>query len=201
MDYIAFIIACVLFSLSPGSGAAVSINNVIVNGLRGASFGVIGLQSALAMHLMFIYLGIGVLVSQSPTLYNGIKYLGILYLMYLGIEKIVSSITNKNSFKLTGEKKKKLILMKEGFAVNLTNPKSIIFLTAFLPQFINQDTGTGLQYLVLGGIVVLVDGLVMFLYCFGANSFKQFFAEEKTMRNVNFLFGLIFIGIAISLAM
>jgi len=201
MDYIAFIIACVLFSLSPGSGAAVSINNVIVNGIRGASFGVVGLQSALAMHLMFIYLGIGVLVSQSPMLYNGIKYLGILYLMYLGIEKIVSSITNKNSFKLTGEKKKKLILMKEGFAVNLTNPKSIIFLTAFLPQFINQDAGAGLQYLVLGGIVVLVDGLVMFLYCFGANSFKQFFAEEKTMRNVNFLFGLIFIGIAISLAM
>jgi len=201
MDFIAFIIACVLFSISPGSGAAVSINNVITNGMKGASYGVLGLQSALAMHLTFIYLGIGVLVSQSPMLYNSIKYLGIIYLLYLGIDKIRTSLKNQNFFVLIGDKKNKRVLMKEGFTVNLTNPKSIIFLTAFLPQFVNENADAGVQYLLLGCTVVLVDTLVMFFYCFGANSFKSFFSKEKAMRNVNFIFGLIFISIAISLAL
>jgi len=201
MDFIAFIIACILFSISPGSGAAVSINNVITNGMKGASYGVLGLQSALAMHLTFIYLGIGVLVSQSPMLYNSIKYLGILYLLYLGIDKIRTSLKKQSFFVLIGDKKNKKVLMKEGFTVNLTNPKSIIFLTAFLPQFVNENADAGLQYLLLGGTVVLVDTLVMFFYCVGANSFKSFFSKEKAMRNVNFIFGLIFISIAISLTL
>ncbi len=201
MDFIGFIVACIFFSISPGSGAVVSINNVIVNGLKGASFGVLGLQAALVVHLFFIYLGIGMLVSQSPLLYSAIKYLGIAYLAYLGVDKIMNSLKSKDFFIVDEAKKSKQVLMRQGFIVNLTNPKSIIFLTAFLPQFVNENSQAATQYLLLGSIVVLIDTIVMFLYSLGASSFKSFFSEAQTMRNINFMFGIIFIGIAISIAM
>ncbi|WP_456295117.1 LysE family transporter [Vibrio sp. AK197] len=200
MDIVAFVVACIFFSISPGSGAAVSVNNVIVNGFKGASFGILGLQAALAMHLVLIYLGIGLLVSQSPILYNLIKYLGIAYLAFLGIEKILSSLRNQANFIKAGDKKSWLTLMRQGFTVNLTNPKSIIFLTAFLPQFIDIDSNQATQYLLLGGIVVLVDTLVMFLYSLGASSFRQVLSNEQTIKNVNMVFGVVFIAIAASIA-
>ena len=200
MDLVAFFIACIFFSLSPGSGAAVSVNNVLVNGFRGASFGILGLQAALALHLVLIYLGVGLLVSQSPTLYNVIKYVGVVYLAYLGIEKIIASIKADGQLIVEGTQQSKSSLVKQGFTVNLTNPKSIIFLTAFLPQFIDTHTDQTIQYLMLGAIVVLVDTAVMFIYSLGANSFKRYLSDGTVIRTINGVFGAIFIAIAASIA-
>ncbi|SDG77432.1 homoserine/homoserine lactone efflux protein [Vibrio xiamenensis] len=200
MDIAAFFIACVVFSLSPGSGAAVSVNNVLVNGFRGASFGILGLQAALALHLVLIYLGIGILVSQSPTLYNIIKYVGVAYLAYLGVEKIIASIKADNSLFAEGTQQSKSSLVKQGFTVNLTNPKSIIFLSAFLPQFVDIHADQATQYLLLGAIVVLVDTAVMFIYSLGANSFKRYLSDGKVIRTINGIFGVIFIAIAATIA-
>ena len=200
MNFLEFIIACTLFSISPGSGAAVSINNVITNGFKGASFGIVGLQSALALHLFLIYLGIGLLVSQSPTLYNLIKYLGIIYLAYLGIEKIIASVKHNSLLLSNSVKQRSLVLMQQGFTVNLTNPKSIIFLTAFIPQFINESSNPINQYLLLGGVVVFIDTIVMFIYSLCASFFRSYLTDCKTNQSINFIFGIIFIGIAISIA-
>ncbi len=196
-----FVIACVLFSLSPGSGAALSVNNVLVNGLRGASFCILGLQAALALHLVLVYLGIGVLVSQSPLLYNAIKYAGVAYLVYLGVAKIISSLKGDASLQMDIRQQGKLSLVKQGLSVNLTNPKSIIFLSAFLPQFVDIHAHQALQYLLLGSIVLLVDGSTMLLYSLGAHAFKRYLANGQVIRTINGVFGGLFIAIAASIAL
>ena len=120
----------------------------------------------------------------------------------LGIEKIVSSFKFKhtNIFLFGGTKQRYVVLMQQGFTVNLTNPKSIIFLTAFIPQFINESSNTMVQYLLLGGIVVFIDTIIMFLYSLSANFFRSYLTGGKAIQNINFIFGVIFIGIAISIA-
>lgn len=196
--WLIFTAACVVFSFAPGAGAITSINNSLNGGVKAAVKGIIGLQAALATHILIVSLGLGALLASSVFFFETLKYAGAIYLLYLGIKKFFQpwefDEATQNGETGYGQ------LIKQGFIVNLTNPKSIVFLSAFLPQFLNSEYPLPEQYIILGATVLIIDFLVMLSYSFLAALVRPYLSNEAIMSKVNNIFGSLFIMLGLMLA-
>ena len=200
--WLTFTAACIIFSIAPGAGTVASISTSLAGGLPRAVKNLVGLELAMAVHLLVVSLGLGALLASSATAFTLLKYLGAAYLLYLGATKLLSRKTARLDAGTTEAAKaiptRKLI--GQGFLVNMMNPKSILFLAAFLPQFIVPGPDTALQYLILGATVILVDGAVMFTYSAIAHAARPHVSSPGFMKALDRIFGGLFILIGLSLA-
>lgn len=189
--WLAFVAVCTLVSISPGPGAVSSMSNSLSYGFGRGLINVLGLQCALFIHLTFLALGLGALFATSEVAFALLKYAGAAYLIYLGIKKW----TTEGGFNLSKTERLQLpakTLFLRGLGVNLTNPKSMVFFGALLPQFIDPAAPQLLQFAILAVTIVLIDGLVMGAYGFLASSLRGFFEDARRMRIANRAFGSLF---------
>lgn len=197
--WISFVVVSILFSLSPGAGAVASMSTSMKYGAKKALCMIFGLELALLVHLICVAAGLGALLASSVWLFEALKYTGASYLIWLGLKKwrerpalIHESdlIQNTSTFSL----------FKTGMMVNLSNPKSIIFLAAFLPQFVDSSAPAFMQYVILGTTILFVDALVMMAYMCMAETARQFFSTPKRVCMQNRIFGFLFVGAGLALA-
>lgn len=196
--WLTFVAACIVFSISPGAGTVATISHSLSGGFKQACKNIAGLQLALVTHLLIVSIGLGALLASSAIAFTVVKYLGAAYLLYLGMSKFF-----EKSVALTGKDvavKSSSQLIKQGFIVNLMNPKSIIFLAAFLPQFVNPTQDMTGQYLLLGVTVVMIDCAVMFSYATLASAVKPWLGKAKFVALQNRIFGSLFVMMGIALA-
>jgi len=196
--WLAYLVTAVVFSLAPGSGTVNSISNGLSYGTRKSLAAIAGLQIGLSIHIILVGAGIGALVAQSALAFSIIKWVGAAYLVWLGIQKwrdrgSLSTASTDDS--LSG-----LTLMKNAVLINLTNPKSIVFLVALFPQFIDPTQNQVTQLLVLGVTTVVIDAMVMLGYTSLASQMGRFIRSEKVMSKINRVFGSMFVGCGALLA-
>lgn len=196
--WLAYLVTAVVFSLAPGSGTVNSISNGLSYGTRKSLAAIAGLQIGLSIHIILVGAGIGALVAQSALAFSIIKWVGAAYLVWLGIQKwrdrgSLSTASMDDS--LSG-----LTLMKNAVLINLTNPKSIVFLVALFPQFIDPTQNQVTQLLVLGITTVVIDAMVMLGYTSLASQMGRFIRSEKVMSKINKVFGSMFVGCGALLA-
>lgn len=193
-----FAVSCLAFSFSPGAGAVATMSRTLEGGRQLAGFNILGLQLALLLHLLVVSAGLGSLVAGSDTLFHAIKLMGSGYLCYLGIAKFrqgeVALRQGETSQGCAWQS------LRQGFLVNLSNPKSIVFLVAFLPQFVGAGEGM-VHYLRLGAIIIAIDTLAMVSYSLCAGLLLGRLARQGQLRWLNRGFGLIFIVLALLLAL
>ncbi|NCD24946.1 MAG: homoserine/homoserine lactone efflux protein [Deltaproteobacteria bacterium] len=196
--WLAFVAACFVFSLSPGAGAVSTMSTSLAQGPRRAMANILGLQIALAVHIVVVAAGLGMLLSSSVWTFTALKLIGALYLVWLGVQKWREAPTLAVAgVRIEGGLWR---LVRTGMLVNLTNPKSIIFLAAFLPQFVQAGSPQASQYAILGLTVLAMDWLVMIGYALLAASLRTVMATPVAMRRGNRLFGSLFIGAGLALA-
>lgn len=192
--------ASVVISFTPGAGAINTMSNALSQGWRRSIWGIIGQQLALIVHVAVVAAGVGLLVSRSEVLFNGIRYVGAAYLVYLGIRLIVahpSTPTTDQTLDLVDPREGHWSMIRRGFWVNLLNPKAIVFFLAFIPQFIRLDEPQLPQYLILLATVIVVDVLVMWgFFAAAARPFRRFTRTPRGQRTLNTVFGVLFIGVA-----
>lgn len=124
--WLTLFIASIFLSISPGAGAVVSMNYGLKYGLKKSYGAILGLQTGLFLQTFIVVIGLGTIISKSVMLFNIIKWLGVLYLLYLAFSKIFEKVElieeektiNKYSFK------KAYI---SATLINLTNIKSTVF--------------------------------------------------------------------------
>lgn len=196
--WLAYLVTAVVFSLAPGSGTVNSISNGLSYGTRKSLAAIAGLQIGLSIHIILVGAGIGALVAQSALAFSIIKWVGAAYLVWLGIQKwrdrgSLSTASTDDS--LSG-----LTLMKNAVLINLTNPKSIVFLVALFPQFIDPTQNQVTQLLLLGVTTVVIDAMVMLGYTSLASQMGRFIRSEKVMSKINKVFGSMFVGCGALLA-
>ncbi|MCW2288739.1 LysE family transporter [Leucobacter luti] len=188
--------ATVIISLTPGAGAINTMSNSLTVGWRRSFWGVVGQQIALLLHILIVAAGVGVLVANSPVLFNAIRWLGAAYLVYLGVRLIVSRPEPEAAMADTSGTSA-WELLRRGFWVNLLNPKAVVFFLAFLPQFIRPDQPLWPQYLVLTATVVGIDMVVMWgFFASAAKPFQRFAGTVRGQRTLNTVFGVLFIVVA-----
>ncbi|MDA0150324.1 homoserine/homoserine lactone efflux protein [Vibrio sp. LaRot3] len=196
--WFAYVVTAIVFSLAPGSGTVNSISNGLSYGTRKSLGAVVGLQIGLTFHIILVGAGIGALVAKSAMAFTIIKWVGVVYLVWLGIQKWrdrTSLTAQKNHEALSGWS-----LMRSAVLINLTNPKSIVFLVALFPQFINPEQPQLIQFLVLGVTTVVIDAIVMLGYTTLASQMGRFVRSEKVMGKINKVFGSMFVGCGALLA-
>lgn len=188
--WLTYFITTIVLSLSPGSGAINTMSTGITYGFRGAIPAIAGLQVGLAAHIVLVGIGLGTLLSQSAIAFEILKWLGAGYLIWLGIQQWRAAGAldlNAVSKALPGSGR-----FKRAVLVNLTNPKSIVFLAALFPQFILHNEPQAIQYLILGTTSIAVDIVVMIGYATLASHVAKWIREPHQMKLLNRIFGALF---------
>ncbi len=192
-----------MISLTPGAGAINTMSNAMTSGFRRSFWGILGQQLALVIHVVIVAAGVGLLVSSSPVAFAAIRYAGAAYLVYLGIRKLLAKAEKTDDGAVVvAQAEPAWSMFRRGLWVNLLNPKAIVFFLAFMPQFIRPSEPLLPQYLVLTATVVAIDIVVMwFVFAAGAKQLAHLTASERGQLILNRVFGILFIGVGILLAL
>ncbi len=196
--WLTYLVTTIILSLSPGSGAINTMSTSIAYGFRGAVASIAGLQTGLSLQIILVGIGLGALFSQSLLAFNVLKWLGVIYLIWLGIQQWRAA--GSLDLRTVANQSSRLHLFKRAMFVNLTNPKSIVFLAALFPQFIIANQPLAPQYLVLGVTSVVVDIVVMLGYTTLATHIAKWIKAPRQMQLLNRIFGSLFILVGVLLA-
>ena len=191
--------ASVVISFTPGAGAINTMSNAMNQGWRRSIWGIVGQQIALIVHVAVVAAGVGLLVSRSEVLFNGIRYAGAAYLVFLGIRLILTkpAVVVDDVPVPVKSRKSHWSMIRRGFWVNLLNPKAIVFFLAFIPQFVRLDEPPLPQYLTLIVTVIVVDVIVMWgFFAAAARPFRRLTRTARGQRVLNTVFGALFIVVA-----
>ncbi|QDY40532.1 homoserine/homoserine lactone efflux protein [Candidatus Pantoea soli] len=196
--WLTYLLTTTILSLSPGSGAINTMSTGISHGYRGAAASITGLQLGLAVHIVLVGAGLGALFSRSMLAFEVLKWAGAAYLVWLGIQqwRAAGGIDLNAVAKAMPRRR----LFQRALLVNLTNPKSIVFLAALFPQFILPHQPQLMQYLVLGVTTIVVDVIVMIGYATLATRIAGWIKGPKQMKLLNRIFGGLFMAVGALLA-
>jgi homoserine/homoserine lactone efflux protein len=188
--WFAFLIACILISVTPGAGAVNTLSNGMVYGVRHSLPAILGLQLGLAAQFLIVGIGLGALLTSSDEIFALIKWVGVVYLLWLGIQK-----WRQAPLKITAERECELNYSKrfwQAALVNLTNPKATIFLVALLPQFLAMNEPHIPQFGIMAITMLSVDIIVMLGYATLATTIARWMKTDNHQRRINKLFGAMF---------
>ncbi len=197
--WVTYFIATIILSLSPGPGVFSSISSGLHHGFRLGLWNGVGMQVANVLMVLVVAFGLGAILLASQTLFTAVKWLGVAYLVYLGI---VTWRAAPRSFEVDGDDNAhtpREVFMR-GFWVNATNPKGIIFFAAILPQFIDVAKPQLAQYAILAATTFAVDLVVMMGYTALAAKVLRLMHDPEQLRWVNRGIGGAFVAAGVALA-
>ena len=197
--WIAYFVATLILSVSPGPGVFSSISSGLHHGFRLGLWNAIGMQVASLILVAIVSLGLGAILLASETMFAVVKWLGVAYLIYLGV---VTWRAPARGFVDEGDDRLHTAreIFVRGFLVNITNPKGIIFFAAILPQFIDVARPQLTQYAILAATTFAVDIVVMMAYTALAAKMLRVMSDERQLRLVNRGLGGAFVAAGLALA-
>lgn len=194
--WLAFFAACWVISLSPGAGAVSAMSSGLQYGFRRGYWNVIGLQLGLMAHILIVAAGVGAILAASEPAFNLIKWFGVGYLLYLAVRQWRQQPSTMDAGPRSLEPVKPVAMIGRGFLVNFSNPKSIVFMLAVLPQFLDPNRPLAPQYGLMMLTMIVVDMIVMAGYTGLAVRVLSFLTTERQQRLVNRSFAGLFAGAA-----
>jgi homoserine/homoserine lactone efflux protein len=197
--WITYFVATIILSVTPGPGVFSSISSGLHHGFRLGLWNGVGMQAANMIVVGIVSLGLGAILLASETLFTGVKWLGVAYLIYLGIVTWRSPTRGFEEDRDDRARTAGEVFMR-GFFVNLTNPKGIIFFAAILPQFIDVSKPQMPQYAVLAVTTFIVDLAIMMGYTAVAAKVLRVMKDPAHLRWVNRGLGGTFIAAGVALA-
>ncbi len=196
--WITLLVAAVLISLSPGAGAVTAMGYGLSHGVRRALAAVLGLQLGFLAQILIVGIGLGGLIATSVTLYTVIKWIGVGYLIWLGVQKWrEGGRVELGAVQISFSPGRALA---QSALVNLTNPKSLVFLVALMPQFVDPAGPRALQIAIVGATLLTVDVIVMTGYSGLAARLRALLRNERAVRIQNRVTGSALIGAGLLLS-
>jgi len=152
-----FVVAAFVMVAIPGPTVLFTIGRAMALGRVGGFLSILGTAIGSIVLVLAVALGVGTVIAQSIALFMIVKVLGAGYLIFLGIQAIRHRKAAARTMATTPAKRSGWRLLTEGFVVGITNPKSIAFFLAILPQFVDLESGSvPAQLFLLGAIVVTI---------------------------------------------
>ncbi len=196
-----FVLASAVAIITPGPTVLLALSNGSRHGVRAACWGMGGAVLADLVLIGAVACGLGVLLAASEVAFQIVKWAGAAYLAWLGVKLLRSDAPlTLPSERPRDARPDGLALGMRSFVVALTNPKALLFMSAFLPQFINPAAPLPAQYAILAGILALLNVTTMLAYAtLGAQMVRAFRAGG--LRWLNRICGGMLIGLAGTLAL
>lgn len=200
MNTYTFIITSLVIILLPGIGVTYTISTGITKGRKESIIAALGCTAGIIPHLI-VSIGLSsLLIKINENAFNLVKVVGALYLLYLGIEMILSKSKLDFNNKIM-ENRTRTILCR-GIMINLLNPKLTLFFFAFLPQYISSNCKSYIvESAMLGIAFMLITFLVFAGYGMLASLIKTLITKSpQRLQHMQQLFGIIFVAFAIEIA-
>ena len=180
---IAFAGAMFLLAITPGPGVFATISRGLASGFANASFVALGIVLGDLIFLLLAIFGLSSIAAYLGDFFILVKYIGGLYLIYLGYKILMSK-----EHETTVEAVEELSWQKNfltGLFITLGNPKVILFYLGFLPTFMDLAALTIIDIAIVCAIVTVVLGAVMMFYAYTASGAKKLFKSKKAKRKMN----------------
>ena len=192
LNIFAFSLAMFLLAITPGPGVFATISRALSSGFLNASFVVMGIVIGDIIFLLLAIFGLSAIASILGDFFILVKYLGGIYLLFLGY-KILTSKEQETNLKGIYELSWKKNFLT-GLIITLSNPKVILFYLGFLPTFINLQTLKAIDIFIISTVVTIVLGGVMLAYAYSASSAKNLFKSKSSKRKMNIAAGSVMIS-------
>lgn len=205
-QWVAFVVASALFIQVPGPSLLFTIGRALTVGRRDALLSVVGNAVGVTTQVMFVAAGLGAVVAASTEAYVVLKICGAAYVVWLGIQAIRHRADARAALvavdHLAIARASAMRSLRIGFVVGLTNPKTIVFFVAFLPQFVNEPAGhAGLQLALLGLVFGVMAAGSDSVWALAASKARDWFARRPTrLDTLGLTGGLMMIGLGLTLA-
>ena len=201
MDYnilISFIGATLLLAITPGPDNIFVLMQSMAHGKKYGMATVFGLISGCLIHTTLVAFGVSAIIQKNQMLFMTIKIFGALYLLYLAY----NAFKNKADISLSSEntvKKSESQLFRQGFLMNVLNPKVSIFFLAFFPSFLfSEELRNVVQFFVLGLLFMLSSLIVFSIIALLAGSISGVITKNRNVGiYLKWLQIIVFIAIAI----
>ncbi|WP_062058885.1 LysE family translocator [Aquimarina longa] len=198
--WFSFIATVIVIGVTPGPSVLLASSNSLNYGVKNTIGTIFGDLSANLLQIILSSLGLASIIISSGELFSLIKWIGVGYLIYMGITKIISKPKVKE---LSANKKEKSFfkLYSEGFFMSASNPKAIVFFAALFPVFIDPNYSFMSQVIVLGFTYLVIDGICLFVYVNLASRLKKYLENKEKIHLQNRIIGALLILSGIMLSM
>jgi homoserine/homoserine lactone efflux protein len=191
--WLTFFAASWAISISPGPGAIASMSAGLNHGFRYGYVTIIGLVLGIWTQLLVVGVGLGALVAASGTAFSVVKWLGVGYLVWLGVQQWRAPARPMVAATDSTEVISQRALILKAWMINIVNPKGTVFLLAVVPQFITLSAPLLPQYLTIGATLAFTDMVVMAGYTALASRVLGALKEPSHIRAMNRTFGGLFV--------
>lgn len=197
--YLAFILATIIMIALPGPSILLTVSHSISFGWQRALATVAGETLGVAVQLVVAAIGLVSLLNAVAGVFEWLRWAGAAYLVYLGIRQWLSAgkplelesapVTNTNLF-------------SQGLVITIFNPKSLIFIAAFMPQFIDAGRPMGLQFALIAPTFFVITFTVASVWALVTGKVSRFLQDQPALLSVNRIAGglMILAGAGLALA-
>ena len=197
-DLLLFLIAAFVLLVTPGPAVFYIVARSVQQGSWAGIVSAVGVVTGGFIHVLAGTIGLSALVLSSPTAFATVKYLGALYLVYLGFRSLLGK-DRAGDLNLQLKSRQLRRVYRDGLVVNLFNPKTILFFVAFLPQFVDSTRGDpGIQFLLLGTILVTMGLVTDSVYAVAAGSASRWLQKSTGIFSYHRWFaGTVYLGLGV----
>ena len=184
MTLLLFIPACFALNMSPGPNNLLSMSNAKRYGFHAAFFAGLGRLTAFSGMIILTATGLAVILHTSEAVFMVIKVGGAGYLFWLAYKLWTSEPSEEDDIASSNDRSL-LKLAQQEFFLAAGNPKAILIFTAFLPQFVNPNGQTGLQFFELGITFILLEWIAIAAYALFGLYLRQWFSQPHKRQLFN----------------
>ncbi|MEH6395574.1 LysE family translocator [Pseudoalteromonas sp.] len=186
-------------SITPGMCMTLAMTLGMSIGVRRTMWMMIGELLGVAMVAIAAVAGVASIMLNYPAVFNGLKWLGAGYLIYIGVmmwrAKSTLKLDNQSQLKVSRQ-----ALFSQGFITAIANPKGWAFMISLLPPFINIDYAIAPQLSILVAIIMLSEFTCMMLYATGGKSLRLFLNQGDNIKWMNRIAGSLMVAVGVWLA-
>jgi homoserine/homoserine lactone efflux protein len=176
-----YTITCFAVTVTPGPTMLLALANGISRSRRVAGMGILGAALSDLLLIGAVSVGLGAVLATSEAIFSAVKWIGVLYLVWLAVQlwrsqpaALTTNIGNSSSTAARA--------FSRSLFVSLSNPKGLLFFSAFLPQFIDIAKPQASQYLSLALLTAAIDIVVMACYAAGGAQAARFLTIKGLIR-------------------
>ena len=196
-----FAAAALALLLIPGPAVLYIVGRSMEQGRIAGLVSILGIHAGTLVHVAAAALGLSALLASSALAFGVIKYAGAAYLIWLGLKKVFGRLEAPGG-RLVVPGQEHARLFRDGFIVNLLNPKTALFFLAFLPQFVELGRGhVAMQIVFLGLLFTLLGLITDGCYALAAGTAGQWLKRSRFyLRLERYVSGVLFIGLGVTAA-
>lgn len=197
-NYIIYVGVAIATILLPGPAVMLTVNNAIQRGFLKSFSGILGIAFAILLVAIISASSLGIILATSAISFTVIKFVGAIYLIYLGIKMWRTEIAIDACSNIQEDSFLKCFI--EGFLVSISNPKAVIFFMSIFPQFINLSQEYKPQFILLSVTFSVLVVLIHTAYALFSSYAKLKLSSLKGKSILGKVSGGVFVGFGIGLA-